>query len=256
VRRLYYRQLNGVIMVHDLSDRASHAALGRWAAEVAAEGSFVAPWPDDQAARNCGGLPVPVLLLANKADLGKEGAAGGGGASPMGGGGGGAGGAASRSLRERSWSGKVGWAPAARHPLLGWARGGAGGAQQRRRSCGRDPPAPPPCAHHAADMPLVHGARNSARLGDVDMPALLGFFGTLLACRWAGAAVGGGGFRPGGTRRLTRSALRRRYQPHSGQGWDVPRGPGLAPRQDGDDYRGDDDCRGGGGSQRLDDDWA
>jgi hypothetical protein len=112
-----------------------------------------------------------------------------------------------------------------------------------------------------ADMPAVHGARVSARLGDVDMPALLAFFSALLARRWgparrralwalrAGCCAAGG---PGGTQPQTRPFPRLcRYQPHSGQGMSVPRMLAQASQQDEEcsDYRV-------GGSQRLDDDWA
>ncbi len=98
-------------------------------------------------------------------------------------------------------------------------------------------------------MPAVHGARVSARLGDVDMPALLAFFSALLARRWGGGWGPAGG---GQCQRPTRPrAAPRRYQPHSGQGWSVPRLLAQASQQEEEcgDYRG-------GGSQRLDDDWA
>ena len=44
-------------------------SVRRWANEVAARGSFVARCPEAQAAVNPGALPVPVLVVANKADL-------------------------------------------------------------------------------------------------------------------------------------------------------------------------------------------
>ena len=47
----------------------SQASVRKWAAEVAAKGRFVAPMPPDQAAANPGSLPVPCLVINNKADL-------------------------------------------------------------------------------------------------------------------------------------------------------------------------------------------
>lgn len=52
----------GVILVYDLGDRRSLARLPKWAAEVARAGSFQAPFTEELAARNIGGLPVPVLV--------------------------------------------------------------------------------------------------------------------------------------------------------------------------------------------------
>ncbi len=43
--------------------------MRKWAAEVAAKGRFAAALPPEQAAANPGGLPVPCLVIANKADL-------------------------------------------------------------------------------------------------------------------------------------------------------------------------------------------
>lgn len=106
VRRLYYRHLNGIIFVHDLTDRASYTALTKWAAEVASEGSFVAPSQEDQASRNLGGLPVPVLLVGTKADMLKDGGSASGTSSPSSSSSGW--GSAARHLRRRSWNGKVG----------------------------------------------------------------------------------------------------------------------------------------------------
>ncbi|GMH45833.1 hypothetical protein BSKO_13796 [Bryopsis sp. KO-2023] len=69
LRRLFYDQLNGVILVHDLTSPKSWSSLVSWATEVAGDGSFVAPFPTDLADKNMGGLPVPVLVVGNKADL-------------------------------------------------------------------------------------------------------------------------------------------------------------------------------------------
>lgn len=43
--------------------------MRKWAAEVAAKGRFAAALPPEQAAANPGGLPVPCLVVSNKADL-------------------------------------------------------------------------------------------------------------------------------------------------------------------------------------------
>jgi hypothetical protein len=81
LRSVFYKQLNGVILVHDVTSTASLARLPRWASEVAHEGSFVAALPEQLAAANVGGLPVPVLVLGNKADRLRAGALGAGSAS-------------------------------------------------------------------------------------------------------------------------------------------------------------------------------
>eukprot|EP00877_Chromochloris_zofingiensis_P007932 jgi/Chrzof1/3392/Cz12g23210.t1 len=73
LRQLFYKQINGVILVYDLSDKGSLRRLPKWATEVATEGSFVAPLSDDLASRNIGGLPVPVFIVGNKADRVKGG---------------------------------------------------------------------------------------------------------------------------------------------------------------------------------------
>eukprot|EP00887_Chlorella_sp_A99_P005893 scaffold1.g5893.t1 len=70
LRPLWYQSLNGVILVHDLSSARSLPSLQRWAQEVAQKGGgFVVPLPEDRAALNLGCLPVPALLIGNKADL-------------------------------------------------------------------------------------------------------------------------------------------------------------------------------------------
>jgi hypothetical protein len=68
LRSVFFKQLNGVILVYDVTNKASLSRLQKWAAEVAHEGSFVAPLADELAARNVGGLPVPVLVVGNKSD--------------------------------------------------------------------------------------------------------------------------------------------------------------------------------------------
>jgi GTP-binding protein EngB required for normal cell division len=68
LRRVCYKQLNGVILVYDAADKRSLRRLQKWAVEVQSNGTFVAPFPDDTASKNIGGLPVPVLVVGNKAD--------------------------------------------------------------------------------------------------------------------------------------------------------------------------------------------
>ncbi|XP_010520077.1 PREDICTED: uncharacterized GTP-binding protein At5g64813 [Tarenaya hassleriana] len=70
---LFYSQINGVIFVHDLSQRRTKTSLQKWAAEVAATGTFSAPLPSG----GPGGLPVPYIIVGNKADAAtKEGTRG------------------------------------------------------------------------------------------------------------------------------------------------------------------------------------
>ncbi|KAJ0964101.1 hypothetical protein J5N97_029223 [Dioscorea zingiberensis] len=64
-RSLFYAQINGVIFVHDLSQKRTKASLQKWAAEIAATGTFSAPLGSG----GPGGLPVPFLVIANKADI-------------------------------------------------------------------------------------------------------------------------------------------------------------------------------------------
>ena len=73
LRRLFYDQINGVILVHDLSVPNSRTSIVKWASEVAAESTFAAPFPDEVATSNIGGLPVPVLVVGNKLDLAGQG---------------------------------------------------------------------------------------------------------------------------------------------------------------------------------------
>ena len=63
----------GVIFVHDLSQRRTKTSLQKWASEVAATGTFSAPLPSG----GPGGLPVPYIVVGNKADIAaKEGTKG------------------------------------------------------------------------------------------------------------------------------------------------------------------------------------
>ncbi|XP_052197671.1 small GTPase LIP1-like [Diospyros lotus] len=72
-RSLFYSQINGVIFVHDLSQRRTKTNLQKWAAEIAATGTFSAPL----GAGGPGGLPVPYIVIGNKVDIvAKEGTRG------------------------------------------------------------------------------------------------------------------------------------------------------------------------------------
>ncbi|GFP97331.1 uncharacterized GTP-binding protein at5g64813 [Phtheirospermum japonicum] len=64
-RSLFYSQINGVMFVHDLSQRRTKAGLQKWAAEIAATGTFSAPLANG----GPGGLPVPYIVIGNKADI-------------------------------------------------------------------------------------------------------------------------------------------------------------------------------------------
>ncbi|URD89752.1 GTP-binding protein [Musa troglodytarum] len=55
----------GVIFVHDLSQRRTKTNLHKWAAEIAANGTFSAPLGSG----GPGGLPVPYLVIGNKTDI-------------------------------------------------------------------------------------------------------------------------------------------------------------------------------------------
>ncbi|XVF58653.1 hypothetical protein PTKIN_Ptkin07bG0083500 [Pterospermum kingtungense] len=72
-RSLFYSQIKGVIFVHDLSQRRTKTRLQKWAAEIAATGTFVAPLGSG----GLGGLPIPYIVIGNKADISaKEGTIG------------------------------------------------------------------------------------------------------------------------------------------------------------------------------------
>ncbi|KAG5041227.1 hypothetical protein JHK85_013703 [Glycine max] len=67
------KDMNGVIFVHDLSQRRTKTSLQKWAAEIAATGTFSAPLGSG----GPGGLPVPYIFIGNKADIAaKEGTRG------------------------------------------------------------------------------------------------------------------------------------------------------------------------------------
>ncbi|PKI33442.1 hypothetical protein CRG98_046173 [Punica granatum] len=67
-RSLFYSQINGVIFVYDLSQRRTKTSLQKWATEVAATGTFSAPLESG----GPGGLPVPYIVISNKADIAKK----------------------------------------------------------------------------------------------------------------------------------------------------------------------------------------
>ncbi|KAH1079938.1 hypothetical protein J1N35_019699 [Gossypium stocksii] len=72
-RSLFYSQINGVIFVHDLSQRRTKTSLQQWASEIATTGTFSAPLSSG----GPGGLPVPYIVIGNKADIAaKEGTRG------------------------------------------------------------------------------------------------------------------------------------------------------------------------------------
>lgn len=64
-RSLFYSQINGVMFVHDLSQRRTKTNLQKWAAEIAATGTFSAPL----ASGGPVGLPVPYIVVGNKVDI-------------------------------------------------------------------------------------------------------------------------------------------------------------------------------------------
>ena len=62
---LVWTSFAGVIFVHDLSQRRTKTSLQKWAAEIAATGTFSAPLGSG----GPGGLPVPYIVVGNKADI-------------------------------------------------------------------------------------------------------------------------------------------------------------------------------------------
>ncbi|KAG5241729.1 small GTPase LIP [Salix suchowensis] len=72
-RSLFYSQINGVIFVHDLSQRRTKTSLQKWASEISLTGTFSAPLSSG----GPGGLPVPYIVIGNKSDVAaKEGTRG------------------------------------------------------------------------------------------------------------------------------------------------------------------------------------
>ncbi|KAG5534144.1 hypothetical protein RHGRI_022324 [Rhododendron griersonianum] len=64
-RSLFYSHINGVIFVHDLSQRRTKTSLQKWAVEIAATGTFSVPLGSG----GPGGLPIPYIVIGNKADI-------------------------------------------------------------------------------------------------------------------------------------------------------------------------------------------
>ncbi|XP_057532008.1 small GTPase LIP1-like isoform X1 [Amaranthus tricolor] len=64
-RSLFYSQVNGIIFVYDVTQKRTKLNLQKWAAEVAASGTFSAPL----ASGGPFGLPVPYIVISNKADI-------------------------------------------------------------------------------------------------------------------------------------------------------------------------------------------
>ncbi|MBA0590751.1 hypothetical protein Gorai_019443 [Gossypium raimondii] len=60
-----HERYKGVIFVHDLSQRRTKTSLQKWAAEIAASGTFSAPLGSGGPR----GLPVPFIVIGNKADI-------------------------------------------------------------------------------------------------------------------------------------------------------------------------------------------
>jgi hypothetical protein len=180
LRSVFLKQLNGVILVYDVTNKASLSRLQKWAAEVAHEGSFVAPLGDELAARNVGGLPVPVLVIGNKSDRR-------GFSSHMGG--------QAAALNLSSFINR-----ACTQALLGpqacsswWPRRllhkltGLGGPHR--------PPSESSMAAAAVEAglePHLLGLTTSAATGDIDWERLNGFFRTLWERRYQPATAGAG----------------------------------------------------------------
>jgi hypothetical protein len=185
LRSVFFKQLNGVILVYDVTNKASLSRLQKWAAEVAHEGTFVAPLADELAARNVGGLPVPVLVVGNKSDRrGFSSHLGHGQAAALN-----LSGFLNRACAQAllgpqacgSW-----WPRQLIHRVTGW---GAGAAGVRR------PPSESSMAAAAAEAglePHLLGLTTSAAAGDIDWERLNGFFRSLWERRYQPATAGGG----------------------------------------------------------------
>ncbi|KAI8473402.1 MAG: P-loop containing nucleoside triphosphate hydrolase protein [Monoraphidium minutum] len=281
LRRTLYKQVNGVILVWDSTDKSSLRRLTKWATEVAADGTFVAPFPDDTAARraeggepfegndasgvgeppaatpNIGGLPVPVLIVANKCDRQRSAASGGGAGGgaldalvarlcgPPGGGAAGAG----AGLGARG--GELARACAA---ALGcrWQRGGGGGGSAGGGAPGGLPRGGASAVSLAELEGQIRSVAASAATGQLDWAAVGAFFTALWARR----------FQPN-----TRSSARFLQQvPAAGGGGGGAPPPLFSPAGPSAMHRrlGEEDEGGGGGGRRsvldedrrVDDDWV
>lgn len=185
LRSVFFKQLNGVILVYDVTNKASLSRLQKWAAEVAHEGTFVAPLADELAARNVGGLPVPVLVVGNKSDRhGFSSHMGHGQAAALN-----LSGFLNRACARAllgpqacsSW-----WPRQLIHRVTGW---GAGAGPRR-------PPSESSMAAAAAEAglePHLLGLTTSAAAGDIDWERLNGFFRSLWERRYQPATAGGVG---------------------------------------------------------------
>lgn len=180
LRSVFFKQLNGVILVYDVTNKASLSRLQKWAAEVAHEGTFVAPLADELAARNVGGLPVPVLVVGNKSDRRGFSSHMGGQAAALN---------LSSFLNRACTQALLGpqacsswWPRQLVHRLTGW----------------RGPHRPPSessmaaAAAEAGLEPHLLGLTTSAAAGDIDWERLNGFFRSLWERRYQPATAGAG----------------------------------------------------------------
>ena len=183
-RGIFYDQINGVIIVHDASMRASGARCEAWAREVATRGTFSAPTPTAESFASgeqpCvmygfGGLPVPCLIVANKVDL--ESAANDGFGRGDG-------------LLRRALD-FFGDKSRRRRSILPEtigeaARASASAAHRRQPSFG---------ATALAKLPPGGGLRTSATLGRIDVDVMHGFFRELVRRRYDAAVIDAGASR-------------------------------------------------------------
>jgi len=182
-RGIFYDQINGVIIVHDASTRASGARCEAWAREVAARGTFSAPTATTAESfasgeqpcvmHGFGGLPVPCLIVANKIDL-ERGATDGLGRRD--------------GLLRRALD-FFGDESRRRRSILPETIGDAArasAAHRRQPSFG---------ATALAKLPPGGGLRTSAALGRVDMDVVRGFFRELVRRRYDAAVIDAGASR-------------------------------------------------------------
>ena len=196
-RGIFYDQINGVIIVHDASSRASGARCEAWAREVAARGSFSAPTerPAETYANaespcvmyGFGGLPVPCLIVANKIDL--EGRVGRGDERT-----------AARGFFDRMFDvfgGGGGDGDSILPATVGdAARGGSKFTHRRQSSFG---------ASALAKLPPGRGLRTSVALGRVELDVVNNFFRELVHRRYAKSVVTAGASAPFVSERLLHS---------------------------------------------------
>lgn len=196
-RGIFYDQINGVIIVHDASSRASGARCEAWAREVAARGSFSAPTerPAETYANaespcvmyGFGGLPVPCLIVANKIDL--EGRAGRNDDFT-----------AARGFFDRVFD-VFGRGGDRGDPILpatfgDVARDGSKFTHRRQSSFG---------SSALAKLPPGRGLRTSVALGRVELDVVNNFFRELVHRRYAKSVVTAGASAPFVSERLLHS---------------------------------------------------